>query len=259
MHPVLVTIGPVTLHSYGLMMVAAFLAASWLAARTARRLAPELAAISSEQVVDLACLALLGGLVGGRLSYVVQEWAHFADHPLEVLAIWEGGLIWYGGFLGGFAAGWLYVRAKGLDVLRVADHTIPFVTLGHAIGRLGCFLNGCCYGKPTTAWCGVVFPGMQEAVVPAQLIEFGALLVLYVSLRRLQRPPLLRRPGVVFGSYLAGYGTLRFLIEGLRGDQGLWWAGLTRQQWVSILMFLAGAMLFVRAKKGSGAFPASRA
>jgi phosphatidylglycerol:prolipoprotein diacylglycerol transferase len=247
MHPVLFTIGPFTLHSYGLMMVAAFVLATALAVRAARKLPRELAAIASDQLIDFTCLALLGGIVGGRASYVVQEWAHFARNPLEMSAIWEGGLIWYGGFLGGLLAGWLYVRAKRLDFLRVTDQFVPFLALGHAVGRLGCFLNGCCYGRPTTAWCGVVFPGRQEAVVPTQLIEFGALLVLYASLRRLQRPPVLRRRGLLFGCYLAGYATLRFLIEFLRGDQSVWWAGLTHQQGLSIAIFAVGIWLVSRA------------
>ena len=248
MHPILLTCGPFTLYSYGAMLVVAFLVAIGLAGRAARRLPPALVAITAEQLVDFACLSLLGGMLGARLVYVLLQWNVFLRDPLEILALWHGGLVWYGGFLGGLVAGWLYARAKGLAFLRVMDQVIPFLALGHAIGRLGCFLNGCCFGKPTEAWCGVVFPGQGVRVYPTQLFESAGLLFLYIMLRRLQRPPILARPGSVFGCYLIGYAGLRFLIEFFRGDQAIWWAGLTLQQLISIGIFAIGSGLLLRMK-----------
>ena len=245
MYPILFKLGPLAVHSYGLLLVIAFLTAIWLAARAARRLAPERLAMNAEQLVDFTCLSLMGGILGARFLYVVLQWDFFVRAPQELIAIWHGGLVWYGGFAGGLLAGWLYVRAAHLQFLRVLDQFIPFLALGHAIGRLGCFLNGCCYGKPTTSWCGVVFPGHTEAVVPTQLIEAAGLIFLYGLLRTLQ-PALSRRSGRLFGLYLVSYALLRLVIEHFRGDQAVFWAGLTLQQLISLIVFLAGAYLVFR-------------
>ena len=240
MHPILLKLGPLTLHTYGVALTVALLVASWLAARRARAMPPELAAMTPAQSADFACLSLAGRIAGARLLYVLLEWDFFGRSPQEILALWHGGLVWYGGFLGGVLAGWLYARAKRLAFWRVMDHWIPFLALGHAIGRFGCFFNGCCYGRPTSAWYGVVFPGQAAPVVPTQLFEAAGLVVLYVILRLLQRPSLLSRPGGLFGVYLISYGGLRFLLEFLRGDQTPWWAGLTLQQLISVGASFAG-------------------
>ena len=249
MHPILLKLGPLTLHSYGAMFAIAFFTVSALAARVARQWPRGLVAIPAEQMLDFTCVALLGGILGARLLYVILEWNFYQRAPQEILAIWHGGLIWYGGFLGGLLAGWGYVRAKRLVFLRVMDQFIPFLALGHAIGRIGCFLNGCCYGRPTTHWCGVVFPGHAEAVWPTQLFEAGGLFLFYILLRLLQRPSILHRQGFILGIYLMLYGMLRFFMEFLRGDQTIWWAGLTLQQLISIGVFLLGLMLIGRMMK----------
>ena len=270
MHPILFKLGPVTLYSYGAMLVVAFVVTTWLAARAARGLAPHLVAIAPEQITDFSCWSLLGGILGARLLYIMLKWDFFMSAPQELPAIWHGGLVWYGGFLGGLAAGWGYVRSQRLSFLRVMDQFIPFLALGHAIGRVGCFLNGCCYGKPTELWCGVVFPGQSVRVLPTQLFEAGGLVVLFGVLRRLQsldssrmqsRDSLgisphgqargapqrwLRHPGRLFGLYLVSYAAFRFIIEFLRGDQPIWWAGLTLQQLISLGMFVVGLFLLFR-------------
>jgi len=249
MHPVLLQLGPVTIYTYGAMLVIAFTVSTWLAANDARRLPPTRLAISPPQLWDLASLALLGGIVGGRLFYVLLHWEAFLQSPQDVVAIWHGGLVWYGGLLGGVLASWLYVRAKRLHVLRVLDQLIPFVALGHAIGRVGCFLNGCCYGKLTDAWYGVVFPGQPAPVVPTQLIEAAGLFLLYGVLRRAStHPAIVSRPGRLLGAYLIAYAGLRFAIEFLRGDQAVFWAGLTLQQLISVGMGMGGLWLALRQK-----------
>ena len=237
MHPILLKLGPLTLYAYGAMLVVAFLAATGLASQAARRSPPALIAISADQLVDFACCTLLGGIIGARLLYVLLQGDAFLREPWEIPAIWHGGLVWYGGFLGATLAGWFYARAKKLAFLRVMDQVIPFLALGHAIGRIGCFLNGCCFGKPTDAWCGVVFPGQGARVYPTQLFESAGLLFLYITLRSLQRPAMLARPGRLFGLYLMSDAGLRFGIEFFRGDQAIWRARLTLQQVISIGIF----------------------
>lgn len=246
MRPILLKLGPVTVYAYGVMLVLAFLLSVWWARRAARRLPPECLAIAPAQMIDFASLSLLGGIVGGRLLYILLNWAFFVQAPQELLAIWHGGLVWYGGFLGGVAAGAWYARANQLVFLRVLDQFIPFLAFGHAIGRLGCFLNGCCYGEPTASWCGVRFPGHPVPVVPTQLLESAGLLLLAALLRALQRPPVLRRAGRLFGIYLVGYAALRLAVEFVRGDQAVVWAGLTLAQLISLAAFAVGAWLVCR-------------
>ena len=244
MHPILVQIGPVTLYTYGLMMMVAFAMVTWLSSRDVRTQPPgERVGIKPEQVVDGCCYVLLGGLAGGRLFYVALHWDEFATVPAEIFAIWRGGLVWYGGFVGGLATAWLYLRAQRLEILRILDWFIPYVAFGHALGRVGCFLNGCCYGHPTDAWCGVLFPGRDTRVLPTQLFEAAGLVFLYIGLRRLWRSSLGKRRGGVLGAYLIGYAVLRFVIESLRGDQAVWWAGLTLQQLISLGLLVSGLLL----------------
>lgn len=242
MHPVLLRIGPFPVSSYGILLVVAFLVAVGLACRDARRL-PHLGQLTDKQIVDFMCYALLGGILGGRLLYVAIHWGSFAQAPHEVLAIWHGGLVWYGGFLGGVLTGWFYARATGVSFLRGADQAAPYVALGHAIGRIGCFLNGCCYGVATTAWCGVVFPGDRVARLPTQLVESVGLFGLFGFLYTLRWRGRRDGPGWLFGVYLIGYAILRFAVEFVRGDQPRWWMGLTPQQLISVGILLVGSVL----------------
>lgn len=227
-------------------MVAAFLLTTWLASRAAVKLPDSLRAMTKEQVVDFTCWSLLGGIIGGRILYAALNWPFFAQAPLEVFALWHGGLVWYGGFFGGLITGGYYLRSQQISWLAALDQFIPFGALGHAVGRVGCFLNGCCYGKPTALWCGVLFPGHEHPVLPTQLFETLGLSVLFLVLRQLQTPQRLLQRGRVFGSYLAGYGALRFLLETTRGDQPVVWAGMTLQQLISIVVFASGMLLIRR-------------
>ena len=229
MHPVLVTLGPVTISTYGAVLAVAFLLAIRLASHATARTPTPLGPLSSAAIVDWACGALLGGIVGGRLFYVVGNWEAYRAQPFEILALWHGGLIWYGGLLGGVVATAWYLRRRGFAVLPGLDQVVPFVAFGHALGRIGCFFNGCCLGKP-------------GLLVPVQLIESAGLLALYVWLRGLQTPVHLRHPGRVFGVYLVSYGAMRWLLESWR-DQPLLWAGWTLQQLISIPLILFGLYL----------------
>lgn len=239
MAPVLFHAGPLTLYSYGLMMALAFGLTTYLAVRASRRLPATVRVLAPDPVIDATCAALFGGIVGGRIFYVILHLGEFARSPLDVFAIWRGGLVWYGGFLGGLAGGWWYARLRRLPFVPVLDQMSPFVALGHGVGRVGCFLNGCCYGATSQAWCAVQFPGLPEPVLPTQLFEAAGLLMLYVVLRSRLGPWLPIR-GRLSGAYCLGYGLLRFGLEFLRGDQTPFFLGLTLQQLISIGMIAAG-------------------
>jgi phosphatidylglycerol:prolipoprotein diacylglycerol transferase len=253
MHRILFEWGPVTVYSYGLMLVVAFLTVTWLAGRTAGRLAPSQRVLTPAQIVDVFCLAMLGGVLGARLFFVAKYWKVFVHQPQEIPAIWHGGLVWYGGFLGGLLAAWIYLRLQRVPFLRAADQCIPFVALAHGIGRIGCFLNGCCYGKPTHAWFGVIVAAGEPARIPTQLLESVALLLFYLMLRWFQERRVLAPAGWLFGAYLVGYAVMRFVIEFLRGDQRAVWAGLTMQQLLSVGVLLVGLVLVKPRRRNDGA------
>ena len=246
MHPILLTLGPVTVYTYGVAMALAFLVTLWLAARATRGPLRGLVPMTEAALIDWGCWTMLGGLLGGRLLYVMENWAFYRSQPEEILAVWHGGLVWYGGLFGGLAAQAIFFARRRYECLAATDQIIPFAVLGHAIGRLGCFANGCCYGVPTTAWYGVRFPGHPIPLVPTQLMESAGLLGLFVILQRLQTPAVLRRPGRLFGSYLIGYAILRWVIERWRGDQAIIRWGMTLPQLMSVVLFIVGVTLWLR-------------
>ena len=250
MYPELFRIGFVSIHSYGAALALALFLTVGLARHVTRRSLHGLVPMDETALVDWAMWTMLGGIVGGRLLYVLLNWDVYAARPWEIPALWHGGLVWYGGFAGGVAATWLYLKRRGHALWRGLDQIIPFVALGHAVGRIGCFANGCCYGIPTSAWFGVQLPGFPSPVVPTQLIESMSLVVLYVMLRRFQIPPILRRPGALFSLYLVGYGLIRWTVEFWRADQPIVWAGLTLHQLISVVLVVAGVWLSVRQKRG---------
>lgn len=233
MHPEFFSLGPLHIRMYGLMMALGFFAAwqvaAWLCRRTGR---------NAERLTNLVVLLMVAGVVGSRIAYVVEHWqAEFAGNLLEIIRIDHGGLMFYGGLILAVVVFLAYCRITRAKILELGDLLVVVIPLGHAFGRIGCFLNGCCYGKLTTGCCGVVFPKFSPAwyeqvdakliptsatgslpVIPTQLVEFAGTFLLFLILFFLYRKVWNRRPGLVIGVYLAGYGCLRFLLEFLRGD-----------------------------------------
>lgn len=245
MHPILFQLGPVTLYSYGLAIAAGFLLAASLAARRARA-----AGLDPARVQRVALIGLLAGLAGGRAAYVFLNWDLYRADPLEILRLDHGGLVFYGGLAAGVLAGVAAIRAAKLPLLATLDLLMPPLVLAHAIGRIGCFLNGCCYGKPTALPWGVLFPQDILYRHPTQLYEAGALLAIFVVLKRIEDCPQEKRSlpaGTGLLAYGLLYGVWRFLAEFLRGDNPpvLW--GFTAFQLASLpLALFCGCLLLLR-------------
>jgi phosphatidylglycerol:prolipoprotein diacylglycerol transferase len=235
MHPILIQWGPLTLYSYGLMAGLGFLIALAIAFWRARRMG-----LSESAIQSVAILALLGGLVGARAAYVGLHWHLYRDDLFEIVRLDHGGLVFYGGSLGGIAGAIFAARYHRLPVGRTLDLMTPAVIVAHAIGRVGCFLNGCCYGRPTQLPLGVLFPGHPFPRHPTQLYEVLALLAFVWILLKAEK--ILRHPGSLFGVYLVLYSGWRFWVEFLRGDHSLWLLGLTVYQWISLLLFGFGIL-----------------
>ena len=257
MFPKLLDFGYFPLHTYGFLLASAFLAALWFSAQAARR-----EGIDKAAVYDLGVYIAISALLGAKLLFLLTEFRYYAAHPGEILSLTtlRSGGVYYGGFILAAIAGiWMSWR-KGLPVWKVADLCAPGIALGQAIGRLGCFAAGCCYGKPTSQPWGVVFsdPYSHQVVGvplgvslhPAQLYQAGANLALFgllwLSLSRK------RFDGQVFIFYLVGYAASRFLIEFFRGDtnRGFVLGGaLSTSQFIGLILFPAAAVLFLTLRR----------
>lgn len=257
MHPILFTVFHFPVRSYGVMAALGFLAAvatwTWLA-RTGRE-----PAFTAEMAVDLGVWLMLSGIAGSRIAYVVANWDYYSAAPAEIVRIDQGGLIFYGGLILASLALVLFARRKRIPLWRMADVAIPGLAIGHALGRIGCFLNGCCYGRAATAhpaW-GVVYPAGSEPgnlfpgtpLYPVQLIEAAWLIAVWVLLLRAW--PRNRRPGFLFALYLLAYPPARFLLEYLRGDPRQGFLHIDAAQWISIALFLFGAALAAHLRRRS--------
>lgn len=209
--------GNFTIYWYGVFVAAGFLAGLWTASRRALR-----SGISGDRIVDLGPWLILGTLVGARLLYVVSYWEKdFAGRRIwELFNIRNGGLVYYGGFIGASAACILYLRLKKLPLWRIADVLAPSIALGYAIGRFGCLMNGCCYGYPTNLPWAVHFPSdhptYDHGLHPTQIYESALNLGLYGAL--VWRFRHRQFDGQVFASYLVCYAVLRAFVETFRGD-----------------------------------------
>ncbi len=251
MHPILFKLGPFTCYSYGLMLAVAYLVSSSLAARYARRIG---AKIHQDQLANLFFFTLVGGIVGARVLYIAINWDFYSVNLYQILRLDHGGLVWYGGFLAGFLVALFYLWIKKIPFLETADLVSPYLALAHSIGRIGCFLNGCCFGKPTHSIFGVYFPNRLIPIHPTQLYSSIGLFVIFLALLQWRKRK--RFTGEIGLAYLFLYSLGRFGVEFLRGDSLPVWSGLTLAQLISIpLAILSGALLFIfRQKKGQGLY-----
>jgi len=237
MKPVLFSFGAIHLYSYGLCIAAGVLLSVFLMNRRALREGfPR-----SEEVFDMAFVVLVWGFLGARFFYVIQNLSYYMAEPLKIFAVWEGGLIFYGGAIAAFLGFWLMARKKKWPFWKTLDFLVPYVALTHAFGRIGCFLNGCCYGKVCDLPWAVRFPQLSYAVHPTQLYEALYDLVLFAFL--IKREKRVRFEGEISLLYFLLYGMGRYLIEFLR-EPGWMWMGLTSNQWLSVAIMVTAFIIF---------------
>ena len=244
--PVALQLGPLALRWYGLMYLLAF-GLFLLLGRQRIKTGPQ-PGWTVKELDDLLFYGVLGVVLGGRLGYVLfYQPAHFLAHPLEILSVWQGGMAFHGGFLGVLVAMGLFARKTGKSWLAVTDFIAPLVPLGLAAGRIGNFINGELWGRPTDVPWAVVFPQIDTIPRhPSQLYQFALEgLALFALLWLFSRKP--RPTGAVSGLFLIGYGSFRFLAEFTREPDsflGLLALNLSMGQWLSLPMVIAGiAML----------------
>ncbi|MBN2452782.1 MAG: prolipoprotein diacylglyceryl transferase [Candidatus Omnitrophica bacterium] len=245
MHPILLKIGPFTLYSYGLMVAVGFaFAAAIIYIR-----APKFG-IDRNTMIDYIILLLVAGILGARLLYVLLNFRYYVTNPVEILNLSGGGLIWYGGFIIALAASAWFARSRKVEFWNASDLVAPCIALGQAFGRIGCYLNGCCYGAPAPNW----FPFGDR--YPTQIFSSITLFVIFIILLLWQERR--RFQGEIFLGYCLLYSFKRFLIEFLRGDNPKIFSGLTMSQLISIAVFITALFIFMirfnqwKRKKSSG-------
>lgn len=254
MFPVLIKIGPLTIHTYGFIIAIGFLVALMFAAREAKR-----QNIPKEGIVDIGFYALFAGLVGSRLFFVLTNWQRYSEHPIDIVKIWEGGLVFYGGMLFAIPAVIWYARKKGLSLWQAADIWAPSIAIGHAIGRLGCFSAGCCYGTPAEGvpWA-VTFTDPESLAIigvplhPTQLYESAAEMLNFLVLMTMRRHQSFR--GRLFWIYILNYSVIRSVVEMFRGDQvrGFLLPGFSYSQAISVAMFFTAVVFLFILKRKKG-------
>ena len=251
--PVALAIGPLAIRWYGLMYLAAF-AQFWWLGRHRINLRPA-SGWTVEQLDDLLFYGVLGVILGGRLGQVLfYEPGYYLPHPLEILAVWKGGMSFHGGFLGVLVAMALWSRKYQRSWLEVTDFIAPLVPLGLAFGRIGNFINGELWGRaadPSLPWA-MIFPQAGDMLPrhPSQLYHVGlegiALFVILWLYSRRERPR-----GAVSGAFLVGYGAFRFITEYFREpDAGIFGHSYTISmgQWLSLPMILIGLWMLLRTR-----------
>ena len=259
MIPVLFHIGPFSVRAYGVMLAISFVLGAWWAARAAAR-----RGLDPDRILSLVGWILVSSIVGARLHFVLAHPSSFSG-PFDFLRIWEGGLTLYGGLIAAIVVSFLYLRRHRLPFLLVADTTAPAIALGEGLTRIGCFLNGCCFGAPSHGGLCVHYPrdsyaaltlGPGVAVHPAQLYLCGAMLLLFVLLWRADRRAL--PVGLLFGLYLLGQGLARYIVDFYRYYEevdrirSLAPVIATKSQVVALLLALSGLVLILFISRGRG-------
>lgn len=238
-------LGPLTIHWYGVLVAVGFMAGLWTASRRGLRYG-----IAPEKVMDLGPWLIVGTLIGARALYVISYWhEEFSDKPWsEVFMIHHGGLVFYGGFIGASLGGLIYFFWKKLPVWNMADVLAPSIALGSFFGRLGCLMNGCCFGRecdlPWAMRYPVDHPTAGASVHPSQVYDSLLNLALYGGLVWLYRHK--RFDGQVFAAFMLGYAVLRGFVEYFRGDYPARYLGglVTPAQFISAAILLGGLVLY---------------
>lgn len=251
MHPIILKLGHITLYSYGMMVAMAFLFGIYVSKLEAIR-----KNIKPDLVYDLSFYLIIGGLIGARLYYVAFfNPQSFIKDPISIFKLWQGGLSIHGGILAGIIAGFIFSKIKKVSFWRLADIISPAIILGQGIGRIGCFLNGCCFGLPIKSFPGIRFPkGSLPDIAynglpvhPAQLYELILNLAGFFILWSFRKR--LKFDGGLFLLYLMMYAIIRPIVSQFRGDDVyIWHTNLKAANVVSIIIFIIALAVFIKRK-----------
>lgn len=247
MLPIILRLGSLNVYSYGLMLFISFILGIKITEARAKKFG-----VDPKKITDLALVVLLAVVIGARLLYVIFHWSEFRNDLLAIIAFWRGGLaglMFYGGLVLAILAGIFYVKSQKLPLLKMFDAVTPAIVLGEFFTRIGCFLNGCCFGKPTNLPWGIIFPQASPAgdifpntkIHPTQLYSSIAGLLLFFFALWLERKRL--KAGVLFFVIMALYALYRFLIDFVRYYENT--SNFLVNQGISIIMIGVAIIMIV--------------
>jgi phosphatidylglycerol---prolipoprotein diacylglyceryl transferase len=251
MYPKILELGPITIHTYGLLLAAAFIAGIWITSRNAKK-----EGISPDSIWNMGLVVIFAALVGSKLLLLISDYSYYLQNPREIFSMstLRSMGVYYGGLLLSLGAATWYLRKNNLPAWTLADCAAPGIALGQAIGRLGCLSAGCCYGKPTHVPWGIRFTSqyaydnvgvpLNITLHPTQIYESVAALCLFAYLMwRLPKPHI---KGQILLEYLGLYALLRFVIEFYRNDdRGFVLYGLlSTSQFISILTLFGSIAIY---------------
>lgn len=250
MHPILLKIGNISLYTYGLFVALGFLTALWVAGREARRVGENPAI-----VMDLGFFMLIAAIIGARVFFLAVTPDVITESPWAIFQIWKGGLVFYGGFIGALITAIVYLRRKKIHFFKVADIFAPGLAAGHAVGRIGCFFAGCCYGKSCDLPWSVVFKDSLSLAPtgihlhPTQLYSVAGNLLVFSFLWIYRKRT--RHQGQLFWLYILSYGLVRAFIEIFRGDvaRGFLFGGVSVSQGIGVAVAVVAALVLIRMGK----------
>lgn len=240
MYPILFEINGISIPSYGFMASLGFLFCVFYMMQTGKRLG-----LNQEKMVDYCIFVLVCSLAGARLLHVLIEWEYYSQRPAEIMQINSGGLVFYGGFLAGILSSWIYLSWMKFPFFAVVDGLSVSVCFSHVLGRIGCYLYGCCYGMPVASdfLMAVKFPGHDMFRHPSQLYESFGLLIIFFIMLWIHQKGKLKKHGSLFALYLTSYAALRFILEYTRGDARGEFFGMSTSQLIAIGLFAAGVFI----------------
>ena len=238
--------------TYGLLVALGVLVGLWVSVRNSEK-----HGINGDDAWNFGILVVLCGIIGAKILYIINDWSYYSTHPREIFSLGtlQAGGVFSGGLIAALAAAAWYIRKHNMPALSTCDAFSPGLALGHAIGRIGCFAAGCCYGKPTHHFWGIIFTNplarewvgtpLNEVLEPTQLFESAVELAnFFVLMWMLKRR---KFDGQVFAAYLMLYGVARYFLEFIRDDPGrgsVFNGLMTGTQLISICLVIAGAVIW---------------
>jgi len=250
MHPDLFSIGPLTLHTYGLFIAIGFIIGLLIAIKTGKR-----HGIDTQQIMDMGIILIISGVIGSKITYVLMNFSSYSENPLDI-NLWRAGFVFSGGLLTAIIVFIFYIRHHKLNILQVCDIWAPAAAIGQAMGRIGCFFAGCCYGRPTTVPWSVIFRNPESIAPlniplhPTQLYDFMSNSIIFIVLMILSAKK--KFDGQVILWFLILHSTARLFIERFRGDPrgifpGTQWT-VTQFIAILILFFSVSALIYIKSK-----------
>jgi phosphatidylglycerol:prolipoprotein diacylglycerol transferase len=264
MRPLLFELGQFPVYTYGVLLAAAYLTGLWLAVRRARA-----RGLNGDRVMDLGIWIIASALIGAKLLLLVVDFDYYSSNPGELLGVFRSGGVFYGGLIAAVLVAFWYMRRARLPLWTTTDAFAPGIALGHVVGRLGCLMAGCCYGRSTTLPWGITFTNPLAAqnvgtplgipLHPTQLYEAGAELIILVLLLATERRGR-QFAGRTFWLYMLMYAVTRFIIEFFRGDPRGAVGVLSTSQLISVILAPLSIVMLIRlAKRGKAPEPAASA